>query len=71
LDVDTGTGLQLRALHDAQPELELYGLDLSSVAIRIARTYLQELEVELRQGSIELAPLRPNPSPLILDTCPL
>jgi ubiquinone/menaquinone biosynthesis C-methylase UbiE len=53
LDVGTGTGLQLRAIHEVRPEISLHGLDLSGEAIAIAKTYLADLETDLRVGSIE------------------
>lgn len=53
LDVGTGSGLQLRVVHDLEPGMALYGLDLSGEAIRVARENLQGLEVDLRVGSIE------------------
>lgn len=53
LDVGTGTGLQLRVIHDMRPDLELYGLDISSAAIRVAQRSLTGVEVDLREGSIE------------------
>jgi len=56
LDIGTGTGLQLRAVHDLHPEAELFGLDLSPRAIRAARKALQDLKVDLRSGSIAAAP---------------
>ena len=56
LDIGTGTGLQLRAIHQLQPTAELYGLDLSRAAIEIARDALGDLEVDLRVGSILSTP---------------
>jgi ubiquinone/menaquinone biosynthesis C-methylase UbiE len=56
LDVGTGSGLQLRVIHDLRPNVELYGLDLSAAAIRVAQANLQHLAVDLRQGSIERTP---------------
>jgi ubiquinone/menaquinone biosynthesis C-methylase UbiE len=53
LDVGTGTGLQLRAIQAREPGIALYGLDLSAAAIEVARKHLAEMEVDLRQGSIE------------------
>ena len=53
LDVGTGTGLQLRAIHQTKPEIELHGLDLSPAAIRAAERALGDLEVSLSAGSIE------------------
>ena len=56
LDIGTGTGLQLRAIHDYQPGSELFGLDLSAPAIEAARIALKDLEADLRVGSIADAP---------------
>lgn len=56
LDIGTGTGLQLRAIHDRQPSAELFGLDLSAPAIEVARIALADLDVDLRVGSIAAAP---------------
>ena len=53
LDVGTGSGLQLKAVHDVRPNLELFGLDISGAAIRVARRNLTGMEVDLRVGSIE------------------
>ena len=53
LDVGTGTGLQLKEIHENQPGIELYGLDLSPAAIRAAKAALGGLSVDLRSGSIE------------------
>jgi len=52
LDVGTGTGLQLRAIHKLQPGAVLFGLDLSGAAIRAATRALSDLEVDLRTGNI-------------------
>jgi len=52
LDVGTGTGLQLRAIHELAPHLALYGLDLSEAAIQAAAKALAGMEVDLRAGSI-------------------
>ncbi|WP_426626184.1 class I SAM-dependent methyltransferase [Leifsonia sp. McL0607] len=40
LDVGTGTGLVLRALHDRDPSLRLTGIDLSHGMLEVARTAL-------------------------------
>jgi SAM-dependent methyltransferase len=56
LDIGTGTGLQLRAIHERQPGAELYGLDLSASAIEVARVALDDLVVDLRAGSIAATP---------------
>jgi len=52
LDVGTGTGLQLKVIHAIHPEADLFGLDLSRAAIRIASQALAGLDVDLRAGSI-------------------
>ena len=56
LDVGTGSGLQLKVIHEHSPQLELYGLDLSEHAIRIAEKNLQDVAVDLRVGSIQDTP---------------
>ena len=53
LDIGTGTGLQLRAIHQLQPSIELFGIDLSSAAIGTASRAIGDLEPDLRIGSIE------------------
>ena len=53
LDIGTGTGLQLRVIHKLQPEVELFGIDLSAAAIDAASHALGDLKVDLTVGSIE------------------
>ena len=53
LDVGTGSGLQLKVIHELRPNLELFGLDLSSASIAVARKNLAGMAVDLRAGSIE------------------
>lgn len=53
LDVGTGTGLQLKVIHQIEPGMALFGLDLSFQAIQIAREHLKGFGVDLREGSIE------------------
>ena len=52
LDVGTGTGLQLKAIHDVHPGIELFGLDLSEAAVQAAQKALAGIQVDLRPGSI-------------------
>jgi ubiquinone/menaquinone biosynthesis C-methylase UbiE len=52
LDIGTGTGLQLRAIHQIQPHVELYGLDLSAAAVASARKALKDLDTDLRAGDV-------------------
>ena len=53
LDVGTGSGLQLKVIHEIRPEIALYGLDLSTEAVRVAEANLADIEADLRVGSIE------------------
>ena len=52
LDVGTGTGLQLKVIHEIAPQVALYGLDLSEAAIQSAARALVDLGVDLRAGNI-------------------
>ncbi len=53
LDIGTGTGLQLRVIHQLQPAVELFGIDLSAAGIEAAGQALGDIKVDLRVGSIE------------------
>ena len=53
LDVGTGSGLQLKVIHEMESTVELYGIDLSLEAIKIAERNLREMKVDLRVESIE------------------
>ncbi len=53
LEVGCGSGLQLKGVSATRPGLELFGLDLSGAAIRNARRNLEDIKVDLREGSIE------------------
>jgi ubiquinone/menaquinone biosynthesis C-methylase UbiE len=52
LDVGTGPGRLLVAIHQLSPALELYGLDISRSMIELARENLADVPVNLRIGSI-------------------
>ena len=52
LDIGTGTGLQLKAIHEIAPSPDLFGLDLSQAAIQVAAKTLTGLKVDLRVGNI-------------------
>jgi methylase of polypeptide subunit release factors len=58
LDIGTGSGLMLRVGGDIMPHVELFGLDLSAAAIRMACRNLVGMEVDLRVGSLEQRTLR-------------
>jgi ubiquinone/menaquinone biosynthesis C-methylase UbiE len=53
LEVGCGSGRQLKVVHERHPNLELFGLDLSTAAIENATRNLVGQEVDLRQGTIE------------------
>jgi len=53
LDIGTGTGLQLRAIHQLHPSIGLFGIDLSAAAIDAATKAIGVLKPDLRVGSIE------------------
>jgi ubiquinone/menaquinone biosynthesis C-methylase UbiE len=53
LDVGTGSGLQLKVIHEISPSIDLYGIDVSDASIRVARTNLAGMNVDLQVGSID------------------
>jgi len=53
LDIGTGTGLQLRIIHNLQPSIGLFGIDLSAPAIDAATKAIGNLKPDLRVGNIE------------------
>ena len=53
LDVGTGTGWQLKVIHEMRPDMQLFGLDVSQHSIRRAKANLQGLPVDLRVSGIE------------------
>jgi ubiquinone/menaquinone biosynthesis C-methylase UbiE len=52
LDVGTGPGRLLLAMHALNPDIELFGLDISTSMLEQARKNLRGMTVDLRQGSI-------------------
>jgi len=52
LDVGTGPGRLLMEINRLNPDLELFGLDISASMIRVARNNLQNIRANLRVGSI-------------------
>ena len=52
LDVGIGPGRLLVAIHQLNPALQLYGLDISQSMIELARENLSDVLVDLRVGSI-------------------
>jgi ubiquinone/menaquinone biosynthesis C-methylase UbiE len=52
LDVGTGPGFLLLAIHQRAPQVELFGLDISAAIVQTAARHLQGLPVHLKQGSI-------------------
>ncbi len=52
LDVGTGPGRLLIEINRLNPDLELFGLDISASMIKVARDNLQNIRADLRVGSI-------------------
>lgn len=52
LDVGTGPGRLLIEINRLNPDLELFGLDISASMIKVARNNLQNIRANLRVGSI-------------------
>jgi ubiquinone/menaquinone biosynthesis C-methylase UbiE len=52
LDVGTGPGRLLHEVHDLNPNLELYGLDISAAMLKLARRNLSGIAVDLRQSDV-------------------
>ena len=52
LDVGTGPGRLLFEINRLNPDLELFGLDISASMIKVARNNLQNIRADLRVGSI-------------------
>jgi ubiquinone/menaquinone biosynthesis C-methylase UbiE len=62
LDIGTGPGFILKELHDLNPNLIPYGLDISESIVQIARSNLKELGIVPRvfHGDIQDAPFKDN-----------
>ena len=52
LDVGTGPGRLLQAIHGFNPAIQLYGLDISASMLRLAQKNLSGMGVNLQQGNI-------------------
>ena len=52
LDIGTGPGRLLGAIHQINPTLDLYGLDISDAMIQQAQKNLRGMGINLRQGNI-------------------
>jgi ubiquinone/menaquinone biosynthesis C-methylase UbiE len=52
LDIGSGPGRLLLAIHRLNPNLDLFGLDISASMIKVARQNLAGIEVDLRCGNI-------------------
>lgn len=53
LDVGTGPGRLLVNISKINPQIELYGFDISEAMLKTARKNLHGMDVELKQGNIE------------------
>jgi ubiquinone/menaquinone biosynthesis C-methylase UbiE len=62
LDIGTGPGFMLKELHELNPGLKLYGLDISESVVQIARSNLKALGIEplVFHGDIQEAPFKDN-----------
>ena len=62
LDIGTGPGFMLKELHELNPSLILYGLDISESIVQIARSNLRDLGIEplVFHGDIQEAPFKDN-----------
>ncbi len=52
LDIGTGHGKLLKEIHKLNPQIELYGLDISKAMIEVAKTNIAQIQVNLMQGNI-------------------
>ncbi len=53
LDVGTGPGYLLQEIHKLNPEIELYGLDISNSMVEQASRNLADIKVDLQCGNIK------------------
>jgi ubiquinone/menaquinone biosynthesis C-methylase UbiE len=53
LDVGTGPGRLLVEIHRRNPDIELYGLDVSAAMVAAAKQHLSDIPAAIRQGNIE------------------
>lgn len=53
LDVGTGPGKLLQTIHKLNPQLNLFGFDISESMIRLAKKNLNKIQVELKVGRIQ------------------
>ena len=52
LDIGTGPGYLLREIHKLNPNIELFGLDISNVMVEQAKRNLTDIHVDLQCGNI-------------------
>ena len=52
LDIGTGPGYLLREIHTLNPEIELYGLDISNSMVQQASRNLADIKVDMQCGNI-------------------
>ena len=60
LDVGTGHGRLLREIYNLNPEINLYGLDISEKMIELAKENLEDIPVTLKIGNIKNPPFEDN-----------
>jgi ubiquinone/menaquinone biosynthesis C-methylase UbiE len=55
LDIGTGPGQLLAEMHSLNPQFELFGLDISSAMIELAKTNLSGIDVDLRCADVRVS----------------
>ena len=68
LDIGTGHGRLLREIYNINPEIDLYGLDISEKMIEIARENLEDIQSTLKSGNIRSAPFEDNVFDIVTST---
>lgn len=60
LDIGTGPGRLLLEIYNLNPNIELYGLDISNSMIQQAKKNLAGIDIDLRQGNIQNSDYKSN-----------
>jgi ubiquinone/menaquinone biosynthesis C-methylase UbiE len=68
LDVGTGHGRILREICNLNPEIDLYGLDISEKMIEIAKENLEDIPATLKSGNISNPPYEDNVFDIVTST---
>ena len=68
LDVGTGPGRLLLEMHKLNPDVKLYGLDISDAMVQLAKRNLAGIKADLRHGNIRRTDYESNFFDLITCT---